>query len=138
MAIEPTFQIDSKNKNIILKDIRAIAIRLNNLIANKSSGLPNNDEINAGIHNFQMEEASSTNLAMIREAVSNAISSYIREGSPSISVNYVDPPEGSLHLRKMIQIQVTVDDVGAGGYSTVVMNLSQSSGRLVMNDIQVL
>jgi hypothetical protein len=137
MAVEATFQINAKNKNIVIDDIRAIAIRLNNLIASKSNGLPNNSEINAGVHSYQMEEANSTNLALIRESINDAISKYIKEGSPSVNVAYVDPPEGSLELRKMLQVKVTVANTGATGYSTIVMNLSQSSGRLVMNDINV-
>lgn len=135
--IEPTFQIDSKNKNIVIDDIRAIAIRLNNLIASRSSGLPNNDEINAGVHEYQMEEANNNNLALLREDIQNAVSQYIGEGNPSVSVNYVDPPEGSLILRKMVQVQVTVSNHGTTNPSTIVMNLSQSSGKLVMNDIKV-
>lgn len=137
MAVETTFQFSPKNKNIVLTDIRALAIRLNNLISPKSNGLPNNDEVNAGVHDFQMEEANSTNLALIREAINDAVGKFIKEGSPTVTVNYVDPPEGSLQLRKMLQVTVTVSDAGANGYSTIVMNLSQSAGRLVMNDIQV-
>jgi len=137
MAVEPTFQFNAKNKNIILTDVRALAIRLNNLIAANSNGLPNNDEVTAGLRNFRMEEANTTTLALIREAVSDAISKYLKEGSPSVSVNLIDPPEGALVLRKMLQITVTVSNTGANGYSTIVMNLSQSAGRLVINDMNV-
>jgi len=103
---ECTFAFNTKGKNTILMDERALALRINNLILNRKTGLPNNDYVFFDIKERMQEFASDGNISALKEE----ILSHIKQFFPSDTYVDIDISKGTdkNELRQTLYFTITV------------------------------
>lgn len=130
--LEPTFQFDTKGNNIVIDDLRAVAIRLSNLIIGRSNGLPSNNEFNAQLLDFISDEASSTTKSLIQNEIQKLAREYISE---AVSVNVDYDIADKLSGRKTVIVEATIQTEHNIG--VVAMRVGQKGNDIAIEDINV-
>jgi len=123
--IECTFGINTKDQNTVLTDERALAIRISNLLLNRKTGLPNNENVFYDIKSHTYEFASQGNLLALKEDITATIKQYIPSNMAVVVDVAKDGNKGD--LRKSIFITITVGNRN-GGVSMVFKANSTADG----------
>ena len=105
MSVEPTFQFNNKNENILVSDARADLFRAVNCILNRKAGLPNNPDTFFDIKRFFQEFGGDTAYAAIQQELENYLTSTL---GISCSVEVKDSIETQGSKRKKLSIIITI------------------------------
>jgi hypothetical protein len=108
--VEATFQIDNKGNNVLLKDRRALAIRISNLLTNRKTGLPNNSDVFFDTKSYSSEYGNSSGIAIFKQQLQNAIKNYIvTDSAVTVDIAYTSD-NNTNELRKGLAINITIGE----------------------------
>jgi hypothetical protein len=130
---EATFQFNNKGENILLTDLRAAAVRISNIILSRKTGLPNNSEIFMDIKSWLQERADSSNIALLKQQMSNSISKYL---GTNCDVDITKIPKSINDNRQLLQITVNIGTNG-DNKAAITYTTNASGDGLIIKDISI-